>query len=116
LDDAPLLRRFSATRKPSEVRLFRFLISYVLSYMALHNLTDFDQAVVQMAQAARAQQEAHCSRNLGIEFAEWVCVQAAIKAKRFNLPFDSVAVHEEVDSSVDEELGTIAYYKASRGE
>ena len=116
LDDTPLLRRFSPTRTPSEARLLRFFVSYVLSYMALRNLATFDESASAMTLAARAQQEAHCNRYLEMEFEEWACVQAAVRAKRFNLPYGHVSEREEAEASPDQELGTLAYYRASRGE
>lgn len=116
LDDQPLIRRFSMARLPSEGRLCRFLISYITSFMALKGIRDFDTGARQAIDAARNMQEAHCTKYLGISFDDWVGMEVAVKAKKFNLPVSEVSARDEVESSVDDELDALDYYKASRGE
>lgn len=99
-----------------ETRLCRFLISYITSYMALHRIIDYEQGVIGFLNSARSMQENHCAMRLEIGFDEWIEQQVAVKAKSFNLKLDPRAARDEVDMPEDDELGAIAYYKASRGE
>lgn len=115
LDDQPLIRRFTMARLPDEARLCRFLISYITSFMALKQISDFDTGAQQAIEAARQMQEAHCQKRLAIAFGEWVYQQVAVKAKHFNLPFGKDSARQEADREVDEELEAIDYFNASRG-
>lgn len=60
--------------------------------------------------------ESHCTKYLGISFEEWAEQQAAVKAKKFNLPFGEISASEEADRIVEDELDAIDYFRASRGE
>ena len=89
-DIEPMRREFSRNI-PADYYLFIIGIAGIISFMAIHNIPDFREAANQFVIAA---EDFHVwnPKNLGQTLNEYAYEKAAMKARRFNLPFgDSTA-------------------------
>lgn len=84
-DIEPMRREFSRNI-PADYYLFIIGIAGIISFMAIHNIPDFREAANQFLIAA---EDFHVwnPKNLGQTLNEYAYEKAAMKARKFNLPF-----------------------------
>lgn len=116
LDDVPLTRRFALSRKPHLDRLYRMLHSLLSSFMACEKITDEAEGLRQFLDRARAFLESMCQDRLGIAYPEWLAMEVAVKAKKYNTFANVPSPEEEADTSEEVDGYAIDYYRASRGD